>query len=95
MPIISVTHYSSSNDWHLNEVKFTEKEIGCGTFGRVFEVEYEGTVCAAKEIHSLSVIEFSQQHDKVVQNSILNECQIWSTLHHPCIIQFIGLLIYS
>ena len=71
-------------------MKFTKKEIDCGTYGKLFEVEYEGTLCAAKEIRSASVCKSPDIQDKVLRDNILNEYQTWSTLHHPCITQFIG-----
>ena len=35
----------------LKGVKETGEEIGVGAYGRVFAVNYHGTVCAEKEIH--------------------------------------------
>ena len=35
----------------LDGVTSTEVEIGRGAYGRVFEVEYEGKLWAAKEVH--------------------------------------------
>ena len=37
----------------LHGVNSTRKEIDRGAYGRVFEVDYEGTLCAAKEVHAL------------------------------------------
>ena len=71
-------------------MKFTGKEIGCGTYGKVYEVGYEGRLYAAKEIHLLSSVSSSSTQHKFPQDSILNNLQIWSTLDHPCITRFIG-----
>ena len=35
------------------EIASTGEEIGRGSYGRVFKVNYYGTLCAAKEIHSI------------------------------------------
>ena len=82
-----------SSDWNsliLSEVKPTEKEIGRGAYGRVFEVDYEGTTCAAKEVHAL-LLQYSQDDGlQKIKADFLNECQIWSTIRHPCIVQFLG-----
>ena len=82
-----------SSDWNsliLSEVKPTEKEIGRGAYGRVFEVDYEGTTCAAKEVHAL-LLQYSQDDGlQKIRADFLNECQIWSTIRHPCIVQFLG-----
>ena len=74
----------------LHRVNVTGKEIGRGAYGRVFEVDYEGTLCAAKEVHAL-LLQYAQGSDlqKIIED-FLNECQIWSTLRHPCVVQFLG-----
>ena len=78
----------------LDEVKFTGTEIGGGAYGRLFEVEYEGTFCTAREVDSLQSISiFAQGDDKVLQDSFLIKYHTWSTLHHPCIVQFIGMIV--
>ena len=70
----------------------TGTEIGGGAYGRLFEVEYEGTLCTAREVDSLQSISiFAQGDDKVLQDSFLSKYHTWSTLHHPCIVQFIGI----
>jgi len=73
----------------LHEINPTGNEIGRGAYGRVFEVNYVGTLCAAKEVHALLLQSQGDEHKKVMDN-FLSECQIWSTLRHPCIVQFLG-----
>ena len=74
----------------LKEVKSTGKEIGFGAYGRVFEVKYEKTLYAAKEVHEI-LLQYSQSEQrKGIKVSFLNECLTWSSLQHPCIVQFIG-----
>ena len=34
--------------------KLDRKELGRGAYGRVYAVNYFGTICAAKEIHSIN-----------------------------------------
>ena len=71
---------------------FTKKEIGRGAYGRVFEVEYRKTLCAAKEVHEALLTECSQQEGALstIIDNFLRECHIWSLLQHPRIVQFIG-----
>ena len=64
--------------------------IGRGAYGRVFEVDYQGTLCAAKEIHSLLLQYSPCDAIQKIRTDFLNECQVWSTLHHPRIVQFLG-----
>jgi len=33
------------------------EELGCGAYRRAYTVKYNGTICAAKEIHSILVEE--------------------------------------
>ena len=79
----------------LHEIHPTGKEIGRGAYGRVFEVDYEGTLCAAKEVYAL-LLQLSQGDDlQKIKDDFLSECQIWSTLRHPCIVQFLGSVIFQ
>jgi len=81
---------SSDHHLRLKNVKPTGREIGRGAYGRVFEVEYEKTRCAAKELHAL-LLKYAQGKDlQYLTEKFLNECHIWSLLEHPCIVQFIG-----
>ncbi|XP_065905417.1 receptor-interacting serine/threonine-protein kinase 4-like isoform X2 [Dysidea avara] len=48
-----------ATDLILHDVNPTGKEIGRGAYGRVFEVHYQGTLCAAKEVHEL-LLQYSQ-----------------------------------
>ena len=69
---------------YLTGVADTGVELGRGSYGRVFEVTYRGTVCAAKEIHEVI------KADKTV-DSFLSECLCTSEARHPNIVQFLGL----
>ena len=82
-----------ANDLTLHDVNPTGKEIGRGAYGRVFEVDYHGTLCAAKEVHTI-LLEWSQDegHRKITTD-FLNEYHIWSTIRHPCVVQFLGMII--
>ena len=96
---ISALHLSPMNPHFegkliLDELKVTGTEIGGGAYGRLFEVEYEETLCTAREVDSLQSISiFAQDDDKVLQDSFLSKYHTWSTLHHPCIVQFIGMIL--
>ena len=74
----------------LYGVNPTGKEIGRGAYGRVFEVDYEGTLCAAKEVHALLLQSAQGGGLQKIKDDFLSECQIWSTLRHPCVVQFLG-----
>ena len=76
------------NHFVLHGVMPTGEEIGRGVYGRVFEVDYEGTLCAAKEILLLQYAEGDTLQK--IKDDFIHESQIWSTLHHPCVVQFLG-----
>jgi len=67
------------------------EEIGCGTYGRVYVVSYQGRRCAAKEIQSKI---YSSLIAKVgqtkIQESFFTTCILYSLLRHPNVVQFLG-----
>ena len=77
----------------LHGVEYSEKEIGRGAYGRVFEVNYEGTLCAAKEVHAILLMYAQGDELEKIKDDFLSECKIWSTLRHPCVVQFLGRVI--
>ena len=83
---------ANSDPLILHGVNPTGKEIGYGAYGRVFEIDYEGTLCAAKEIHA-SLLQSAQPNHEKIKDDFLSQCQIWSTLRHPCIVKFLGSVI--
>ena len=83
---------SINDDWRqliLNEVNPTGREIGHGAYGRVFEISYEGTLCAAKEMHR-HLLDSAREDLQELKEGFLDECQMWSTLRHPNVVQFLG-----
>ena len=62
--------------------------IGSGTYGKVFEVEFCGRICAAKEIHIGQ--EIRQKEFDATKRAFLTECVQSSTLSHPNIVQLLG-----
>ena len=70
--------------------KLDRKELGRGAYGRVYAVKYCGTICAAKEIHSILVEEVGDVEMRRTAESFMRECRQCSTLRHPNVIQFLG-----
>ena len=64
------------------------KELGRGAYGRVFSVKYCGTVCAAKEIHSILLS--GAEGPNYIPDTFLRECHQCSVLRHPNLVQFLG-----
>ena len=75
----------------LSQITHTGVDLGKGSYGKVFEVDYSGKPCAAKEIHSL-LLELATGEGAVkIKDNFLRECQLWSTLRHPNVVQFLGI----
>ena len=82
-----------ADDWlkkftlNLADVRETGNSLGKGSYGEVVEVEYHGTLCAAKRIY----LELRQIGGKP-EEGFQRECEIWSQLRHPNVVQLLGLL---
>ena len=76
-----------------SRIKKTGVELGKGAFGRVFEVEYDGKPCAAKQVHSMliPVASVNSKEVETLTRNVLHECSIWSTIRHPNVVQILGL----
>ena len=90
-----VDHFSSLElqliNLQLSKVTSTDKIIGKGAYGKVIEVYVHGTLCAAKEIHSLLIENVSAQEFEVIRKSFYEECVIASRIHHPNVVQMLGI----
>ena len=73
-----------------SQIKRTGVELGKGSYGKVFEVDYSGKLCAAKEVHSLLLELASGEGAAKLKDDFLRECHLWSTLRHPNVVQFLG-----
>ena len=67
-----------------------ERKLGQGAYGTVYEVTYNGTICAAKEIHSSLVENVDQEKTNGIVEMFMRECVQCSRLRHPNVIQFLG-----
>ena len=68
-----------------------DQGLGKGSYGRVFKVQYRGSMCAAKEIHSILIDTATSEHREKLQDSFMHECYQCSKLNHPNIVRFIGI----
>lgn len=75
----------------LTGVERVDKDpLGSGAYGKVFAVRHEERTYAAKEIHLTLLEGVSPEAHRVVRENFLKECYQCSILHHPNIVQFIG-----
>ena len=70
---------------------FTETgiKLGKGAYGEIFEVDYLGTLCAAKKIHPILVQAANENEFRRLKNSLITECRIWQSLRNPNIVQIL------
>ena len=68
-----------------------DQALGRGAYGRVFKAKYRGSLCAAKEIHSLLIEIGSPADRRSLQEKFARECDHCSKLNHPNIVHFIGI----
>ena len=76
---------SQSNDWVISrdDIQLTDKSLGVGGWGEVFEGRYCGCSVAVKQIHEA----INSPHN---QSLFQREIDIASRCRHPCLLQFIG-----
>jgi len=72
-------------------VKLTGVTLGNGAYGKVSEVEYEGKLCASKEVHSLLLEQASPAERVRLKDNFLQECYLWSKTRHPNVVSFLGI----
>ena len=70
----------------LSGVRTLGNELGKGAYGRVYTVKYDGSICAAKEIHSILI----QDDPGKLRETFLRECSNCSKLSHPNIVNCKG-----
>ena len=74
----------------LTGVQLTGKKLGKGSDAIVQEVNWLGTLCAAKQLHEILLEDDSTGGAKRFIENFEKECMTWSRLVHPCIVQFLG-----
>ena len=74
----------------ISKLAFTDKKLGRGADATVYEVDWNGTPCAAKRLHEILLEDDSPGGaDKFIAN-FEAECITWSKLRHPGVVQFLG-----
>ena len=84
---------SSLRQFQLHGVSDTGRVIGNGSYATVNEFEFHGLKCAGKKIHNvLFDIATSCERESMLQR-FTEECELLSRLHHPCVVQFLGIYV--
>ena len=79
----------------LTNVQQTGKNLGKGADATVQEVNWLGTLCAAKQLHEILLEDDSPGGARRFIKNFEKECMTWSHLVHPCIVQFLGICFFS
>ena len=74
----------------IENVTFTDTKLGRGADATVHEVEWNGTVCAAKRLHEILLDDQSPGGVAKLIGNFEAECLTWSKLRHPGVVQFLG-----
>ena len=74
----------------IENVVFTGVRLGSGADATVFEVDWNGTRCAAKRPHEILLEDQSAGGVAKLLSNVEAECLTWSKLRHPGVVQFLG-----
>ena len=74
----------------IENVVFTGVRLGSGADATVFEVDWNGTRCAAKRLHEILLEDQSAGGVAKLLSNFQAECLTWSKLRHPGVVQFLG-----
>ena len=77
----------------ISNLVFTDVCLGRGSDASVYEVDWNGTVCAAKRIHAILLEDESPGGTEKLISDFERECVTWSTLRHPGVVQFLGVFL--
>ena len=76
--------------FELDGARDTGKEVGHGSYAVVKELEFHGLKCVGKKIHSILFDSATPQEQAAMLERFAAECELLGGLHHPCIVQFLG-----
>ena len=74
----------------IDGVTPTGAVLGKGSYGQVLEVDWHGTICAAKNVHEIFLENVSAVESRRVVSDFERECQTWAQLRHPNVVQLLG-----
>ena len=74
----------------LKDVQDLGEQIGKGAYCTVTKMKFRGLTCAGKKFHNILVEDVSEEEKRALFERFADECELLSRLHHPNIIQFLG-----
>ena len=83
----SMANFSGFEPYKLAGIRVTDQELGRGSYATVLELEYMGLKCAGKKIHEVLLMQGDRTY---TVHRFETECRLLSQVHHPNIVQFLG-----
>ena len=81
---------ASLQRFHLDGIRETGRTVGNGAYATVIEYEFRGLSCVGKKMRRLLYDRaFPDRRAEMLQR-FEEECELLSRLHHPSIVQFLG-----
>jgi len=81
---------STLRRFELDGVHDTGREVGQGSYAVVKELKFRGLKCVGKKIHDILFNSATPLEQAAMLDRFAGECELLSGLHHPCIVQFLG-----
>ena len=81
---------SALRRFELDGVHDTGREVGHGSYAVVRELEFHGLKCVGKKIHDILFNSATPPEQAAMLERFVGECELLGGLHHPCIVQFLG-----
>lgn len=76
--------------FQLGDIVDTGEVVGNGSYAKVTALNFRGLKCVGKKIHELLYQMATEQEKAEMLRRFASECELLSRLHHPCIVQFLG-----
>ena len=67
-----------------------DEVIGHGSYAVVKKLKFRGLECVGKKMHDILYLNATPQQREDMLTRFQGECELLSRLHHPCIVQFMG-----
>ena len=81
---------SALRQYQLSGVHDTGRTVGNGSYATVKELEFCGLKCVGKKIHQALIVSASPREKAAMLGRFAEECQLLNRLHHPCVVQTLG-----
>ena len=87
---LSATITTLLSPYVLDGVEDLDEVIGHGSYAVVKKLKFRGLECVGKKMHDILYQNATPQQREDMLTRFQGECELLSRLHHPCIVQFMG-----